>query len=180
LINADGTVNSTLTNWRASEFINVDGLSNVYISGVSNSTASNNGGAWYDNSKNFISYFTMSSVISDGNLSVPANAVYVRFSVVELNINTAQLEAGSTATTYEPYSNICPITGHTGVELTHSGADTSIYETHSVTFPQVQSPVYGGEVDWVNGVLRITKVNIASYNGETLPSVWISDRDVYT
>jgi len=31
-------------------------------------------------------------------------------------------------------------------------------ETHSITFPQAQSPVYGGEVDWVNGVLRVTNV----------------------
>ncbi len=272
LINANGTVNSTPTNWRASEFINVDGLSNVYISGVSNSAASSNGGAWYDNSKNFISYFTMSSVISDGNLSVPANAVYVRFSVIESNINTAQLEAGSIATSYAPYSNICPITGHTGVELTRMGknllnimsyaewkltyyevnsdvltllrqdslpwnevgrpvltlsagtysistsntstiqvynitTDTEITrglnptftlaenatigikifsdsypfvagqvmcelsntattyepyssETHSITFPQAQSPVYGCRVDWVNGVLRVTDANV--------------------
>lgn len=33
-------------------------------------------------------------------------------------------------------------------------------ETHSVTFPQAQSPVYGCEVDWVNGVLRVTKAYI--------------------
>ena len=72
-------------------------------------------------------------------------------------VTNAQLELGSTATAYEPYRG----------------------EPHSITFPQAQSPVYGGEVDWTNGVLRVTNVNIASYNGETLPSVWISDRDVY-
>ena len=31
----------------------------------------------------------------------------------------------------------------------------------------------------VTGVLTVTHGNIASYNGETLPSTWISDRDVY-
>ena len=31
----------------------------------------------------------------------------------------------------------------------------------------------------VSGVLTVTHGNIASYNGETLPSTWISDRDVY-
>jgi hypothetical protein len=72
-------------------------------------------------------------------------------------ITNIQLEVGSTATTYEPYTS----------------------ETHTVTFPQEQSPVYGCEVDWVNGVLRVTDANIASYNGETLPAEWISDRDVY-
>ncbi len=47
-----------------------------------------------------------------------------------------QLELGSTATTYEPYTP----------------------EAHSITFPQAQSPVYGCEVDWVNGVLIIKDV----------------------
>lgn len=72
--------------------------------------------------------------------------------------------ASDTDPTFEPYSNICPITGHTGVELKHSGADTSIYETHSITFPQEQSPVYGCEVDWVNGVLRVTE-NSRTFDG---------------
>ena len=30
-----------------------------------------------------------------------------------------------------------------------------------------------------SGVLTVTDANIASYNGETLPGEWISDRDVY-
>ena len=68
--------------------------------------------------------------------------------------------SGGFPSTFSPYSNICPITGYTGVELKHSGADTLIYETHSVTFPQAQSPVYGCEVDWVNGVLRVTKIDV--------------------
>ena len=31
----------------------------------------------------------------------------------------------------------------------------------------------------LSGVLTITDGYISSYNGETLPSTWISDRDVY-
>lgn len=40
---------------------------------------------------------------------------------------------------------------------------------------------YGGELSNVNGVQRLTLTHgyIASYNGEALPSTWISDRDVY-
>lgn len=40
---------------------------------------------------------------------------------------------------------------------------------------------YGGQLSNVNGVqsLTLTHGYIASYNGETLPSTWISDRDVY-
>lgn len=42
---------------------------------------------------------------------------------------TLQLESGSSKTDYAPYSNICPITGHTGGE---------VYD----------DPKYGGLVDW--------------------------------
>ena len=34
-----------------------------------------------------------------------------------------QLESGSTATTFAPYSNLCPITGHTAVEMWRSGVN---------------------------------------------------------
>ena len=34
-------------------------------------------------------------------------------------------------------------------------------------------------MDIVSGVLTVTHGEIASYNGETLPAAWISDRDVY-
>jgi len=46
--------------------------------------------------------------------------------------------------------------------------------------PALGSYVYGGTVDINSGKYTITDANIASYNGETLPSTWISDRDEYT
>ena len=39
--------------------------------------------------------------------------------------------------------------------------------------------VYGGALDAVSGVLTVTHGYIESYIGQTLPSTWISDRDVY-
>ena len=39
--------------------------------------------------------------------------------------------------------------------------------------------VYGGTLDVISGELTVTHGYIASYNGQTLPSAWISDRDVY-
>ena len=69
--------------------------------------------------------------------------------------NNYQVEIGSTATSYEPYQ---------GVTLTADFGQT----------------VYGGVIDWVEGKVTVTDANIASYNGETLPSTWISDRDVYS
>lgn len=53
---------------------------------------------------------------------------------------------------------------------------SSAIDTTTISLPQT---VYGGELDVVNGILKITDGYIASYNGETLPSTWISSMDVY-
>lgn len=49
-------------------------------------------------------------------------------------------------------------------------------DTYTVSFDDT---IYGGTLDFVTGVLTATWGYIASYNGETLPAEWISDRDVY-
>ena len=67
----------------------------------------------------------------------------------------AQLELGSAATPYEPY--------------TGSTTDIALPET-----------VYGGTLDVETGVVSMTWGHIASYAGEALPGEWISDRDVYS
>lgn len=66
-----------------------------------------------------------------------------------------QVEYGSTPTPYEPYQG----------------------ETSTLTLPDT---IYGGTVDAVTGVGSKTWGYIASYNGESLPGEWISDRDVYS
>ena len=48
--------------------------------------------------------------------------------------------------------------------------------TATLTLPET---IYGGTVDAVTGVGEKTWGYIASYNGESLPGEWISDRDVY-
>ena len=49
-------------------------------------------------------------------------------------------------------------------------------DTSTLTLPET---IYGGTVDAVTGVGSKTWGYIASYNGESLPGEWISDRDVY-
>lgn len=73
-------------------------------------------------------------------------------------ITQFQLEVGSTATAYEPYSGT----------------------TIPVSWQTEAGTVYGGTLDAISGVLTVTDAQIASYNGETLPSTWISDRDAYS
>ena len=94
-------------------------------------------------------------------------------------LTNIQLEVGSSVSDFAPYSNICPITGRTGVNVYHSGEDTSNPTIYPVSWQSEAGTVYGGTVDLVSGLMTVTDAEIASYNGETLPSTWISDRDVY-
>lgn len=69
-------------------------------------------------------------------------------------ISEIQIEFGTTATEYEPYAG-------------------------STTTTPLGQTVYGGQLNVLTGILNITWGYIASYNGETLPNEWISDRDEY-
>ena len=79
-----------------------------------------------------------------------------------------------TDATFAPYSNICPITGRDEVSVTRIAGEDEETKTH-----QYSETIYGGVDDFVNGVLSNEWGYIASYDGETLPGEWISDRDVY-
>ena len=81
-----------------------------------------------------------------------SNSVELGQDMVFTNI---QLEFGSTPTYYEPYQG----------------------DTYDITLPET---IYGGTVDAVTGVGSKSWGYIASYNGESLPGEWISDRDVYS
>ena len=91
--------------------------------------------------------------------TVPFAYIYVYESSSETNgaevtIEDFQIELGSTPTAYEPYDG----------------------DTYTIDLDGTR---YGGSLDVLTGVLTVTHGYIASYNGESLPSTWISDRDVY-
>ena len=94
---------------------------------------------------------------SDGTTAVPEarmKQIEFRIAGMSFDILEIQLEVGSTPFPYEPYQG----------------------ETSILTLPET---IYGGTVDAVTGVGSKTWGFIASYNGESLPGEWISDRDVY-
>ena len=86
--------------------------------------------------------------------------------------------ATETDPTFAPYSNICPISGWDEAKVSDVDDVDNPTVTQTTTIALGQT-IYGAEVDVVNGVLTITHEYIASYNGETLPSTWISSMDVY-
>jgi hypothetical protein len=79
----------------------------------------------------------------------------ISFDVVGYNPSTAgglvlsniQLESGTTATSFAPYSNICPISGRTAAVVTRSDGD-EISEDFTI---QLGQTVYDGDADWNMG-----------------------------
>ena len=55
-----------------------------------------------------------------------------------------QIEQGSTATTYEPYSNICPISGWSAVNVTRCGKNC--FDVNSITVSNITFNTADGEV----------------------------------
>jgi len=66
---------------------------------------------------------------------------------LNLDDYTYQIEEGSTATSYSPYSNICHITAYTEGEIEVSDGDGNT-TTHTTTYPNA---IYRGSEDVVNG-----------------------------
>lgn len=77
-----------------------------------------------------------------------------------LTISNWQLEAGSARTAYAPYSNVCDISGWTGCNISHSGADTSDPTVLSISWQTEAGTVYGGTVDVISGVLTVNSVAV--------------------
>ncbi len=71
----------------------------------------------------------------------------------------------------------------TQLEIGETPSDYVSYQGQNVTVTLTDGAnpltVYGGTLDAAAGRLSVTWANIASYNGETLPGRWMSDRDAY-
>ena len=261
------------------DYLPVSASTQYCVSGTANVNSTYTG--FYDDSKNLLS--TVAESGETFTFTTPANTKYVRVTLRNVASNNPQLEVGSSATSYAPYTNICPISGRTGSSVVAHGknlidnsskgmyqatADSSVLRygytpitlkagTYTVSYrkktsasvtmyltnmdtwnyteisptgttvtlasdsqvflrsgftsaiefdtefedaqieygsqatayvPYVQpstatltfgTTVYGGQVDFKTGIVTVEWGYIASYNGETLPSEWISDRDAY-
>ena len=87
--------------------------------------------------------------------------------------------ASETDKTWEPYSNVCPITGWTGANIyvspTQNQADATTYTSD---WTSAAGTVYAGSYDAVSGKLK-ARPQYAAYNGEALVGPWLSSMDVY-
>ena len=75
------------------------------------------------------------------------------------------LEDASGTPDWQPYSNICPISGFTGVNIYHESAyDGDAEPAYAITWQTEAGTVYGGELDVTTGVLTVTKA-FKSFDG---------------
>lgn len=152
-IDTDGTENY-LSSYRCTDYVNVNGITSLK---ATVSTTYPNFWVWrigsYDVNKNFIE-LSLNRTIANGDfeeeVTLPSNAKYIRACVIIQSTNW----------------NIY---------------DKLTYNTYTIQFKDGDNPltVYGGTLDVTSGELTVTDAYITSYNAETLPSTWISDRDVY-
>lgn len=73
----------------------------------------------------------------------------------EFNITDFMVEVGSTATSYAPYSNICPISGRTEVSVTRTAGED--VETKTKELGQT---VYSGSLDLTSGIATIEQTKL--------------------
>ena len=79
-----------------------------------------------------------------------------------ISYKNIQIEKGSTATAWEPFENICPISGFNGATISVADENMQVQQTYAISFGQ---EVYGGVLDVTNGKLTIT------HKGQTFTSV---------
>ena len=124
-----GWVNSNA--WIATEKIPCK-PSTYYTVSADNRQTRWQGFVYYDNNGDFISTQNLNNKLPIGyTAKTPANAAYLIFNIAGKSESTDpvspsdvthfQIEEGQTATSYAPYSNICPISGWAGANVTRTG-----------------------------------------------------------
>ena len=109
--------------------------------------------------------------------TIPANGAYVRVSwgVTDTNV---MISVGA-PTKYEPYY-LTPFEAITSASfLLSSNSSYSDAITYTITVPAAAGQLYGFTYNPILGKIYKTTAHINSYDGETLPGRWWSDRDVY-
>lgn len=115
---------------------------------------------------------------ADNTIYYLRNATNISADNFRAKLQYVQLEKGSTATPYAPYSNICPIEGYTDCEVEVADDATTPTVTNTYTI-DLDGTRYGGKVYPVTGKMSVGMGRIASYAGETIGEPWLSDRDEY-
>ena len=155
-----------------------DGSSSTYNAYIWDNTTASRAKKWDGTSNVENGYTALQQVkLVQGHTIVFQCRVMAGQTVNNLTFYPMICASTETDTSFEPYTNICPISGLDEVNVyvspTTSEQDATVYTN------DLDGTRYGGTLDVTSGVLKVCPY-YASYNGETLTGEWISDRDVYS
>ena len=166
-----------------SDFIPVSPGDDIYYTGIIGPTTSasiNRRLHVYKSDKTWIKQLNFAGSLHEGDHwsthgVVPNNGAYVRVSW-GVNDTHVMISVGAPQN-YEPYY-VTPFTA-SGPASFKVGATSDPEEatTYTYTIPTAAGNQYGFLYNPITGKLTQITQRIASYNGETLPDHWISDRD---
>ena len=131
-----------------------------YVNGTNNLVV-----LYYDIDKNYLDEYYYMNVNQDLK-TTSANCYYIRFYMVgaygTTYNNDIAINYPATVTTYSPYSNICPISGHNSVNVIVSTSTNPLDGT--ITNIPLGQTVYGGTLDVLTGLLTIDRA-LVTFNG---------------
>ena len=123
------------------------------------------GFVWYDSTGAYLGTSNEQSNVNVGlTKQSPSDAAFMVFNIAGYPESTStisisdvthlQIEEGQQASDYTPYSNICPISGWTGMQLNANGTVIPIsWQTEAGT-------VYGGTLDVTTGKLTVDRAMV--------------------
>ena len=177
--------NSSNANDKLGDFIPVSPGQDIYYTGTvgpTNSSSINRRLHVYNSNQTWIKQLSYAGNLHIGdNWSahgvIPSNGAYIRVSWGSNDTNI-MLSVGA-PTKYEPYY-LTPFESITSTvfQLANNSAMENA-TTYTINVPTNIGNVYGYNINPIEGKLYLTTGHIASYNNETLPGLWWSDRDVY-
>ena len=183
-IGANGSLSSN-TNDHVGDFIPVSPGDDIYYTGTigsTNSSSINRRLHVYNSSKTWIKQISFAGSLRVGqdwstHGVVPSNGAYVRVSWGTTDTNV-MITVGAPDKYYPYYMTPFSPTSSVSFKVGHT-SDPEEATSYTFNVPAAAGNLYGLEFDPVKGKLWKVTEHIASYNGETLPGHWLSDRDIY-
>ena len=183
-IGSNGQLSNNV-NDHVGDFIPVSPGDDIYYTGIigpTNSSSINRRLHVYTANQTWIKQISFASNLKVGNSwsthgVIPANGAYVRVSwgVEDTNV---MITVGEPDKYYPYYMTPFTATNSVNFKVGHTN-DPEDATTYTFNVPAATGNLYGLEFDPVKGKLWKVTEHIASYNGETLPGHWLSDRDIY-
>lgn len=183
-IGANGNLSNN-ANDHVGDFIPVSPGDDIYYTGTigpTNSSSINRRLHVYKADKTWIKQISFAGSLKVGDSwsthgVIPANGAYVRVSWGVEDINV-MITVGAPDKYYPYYMTPFTATSSVNFKIGHT-SDPEDATAYTFNVPAAAGTVYGLKFNPILGKMWKITEHIASYNGETLPGHWQSDRDIY-